>query len=631
MMRRILPILLALALSVTVYAQTKPRLAVLPFTGGTGKDGETIATLLSYRMNNEFTVIPRTGSVEAIMKEQQFQRSSGLTDSDTIARLGRQYNADLVVAGHIQKLEDRNLVLITIINVESLQQIAGDYREYRTIEEMETLLPDMARRIINASKADTSGLPRLAVLPFAIPQGVNAQDAEVLAQLLATEIANSGKYAVLPRTESIQRVMEEQNIQRSGLTDPDTIKAVGRAVNARYVLSGNVRDLGTTNMFTAEILNIEDGSQIKGNYRNYKAIADGLELMEELSFALTGVRTNAYAAFNRGGNYLNNGDYDRAINELTDAIRIDPNYAEAYSRRGYVYDYEEDYDRAIADYTQAIRLHPDDGGNYISRGDAYQYGKQDYNSAIADFTQAIRIDPDNGHTYSLRGNAYKRKGDYDRAIADFTQAIIRKADTVNAYFSRGMTYYDKQDYDSAIADFTQAIRLRPDYDNVYIWRGSAYKAKGQTGLSEADFETAQKIKTHAPALGRGWNEIVGGDPDVAIYEFSEVIKIDPNYAAAYSGRGRAYQVKNDYDHAIADLTQAIRIDPNYHATYLWRGESYHARGDYDRAIADFTQALRIDPNHAATYHNRGNAYNAKGQTALAEADYAKARQLEGGQ
>jgi TolB-like protein len=206
-MKRILKIVVCLVwiigiigINSTLQAQAKPRLGVLPFTGGSGGDGEIIAMLLSYRTEilNAFTVVPRTSNINSIMAEQQFQRS-GLTDSDTISSLGRQLNADFVVAGHIQKLGDRNLVLITIINVETLEQIAGDYREYKTIEEIQTLLPDMAKKLISATKLDTSKLPKLAVLPFNIPaSGVNVQDAEVLAQLLATEVANSGKYATPP-------------------------------------------------------------------------------------------------------------------------------------------------------------------------------------------------------------------------------------------------------------------------------------------------------------------------------------------------------------------------------------------------------------------------------------------------
>jgi len=283
------------SVSVKQTGGKKPSLAILPFTGGGGSDGDTIGMLLGNQegLKKVFSVVPRTSNINAIMKEQQYQRS-GLTDSDTIAKLGKQLNADYVVAGHIQSLGKSKLVLITIIHVESFQQIAGDYIEYKDISEMHAALPGMAKRLADSSQRKTKDLPKLAVVPFTITkQGVNIRDAEVLAQLLATEIANSGVYAVLPRTSSIEQVMKEQKIQREGLTDKDSIKAIGTATNAKYVLAGSITSLGSMNMFFAQILNVEKGTQRKGTEVEYKDISDGLTKMADLSYKLTGVESDS--------------------------------------------------------------------------------------------------------------------------------------------------------------------------------------------------------------------------------------------------------------------------------------------------------------------------------------------------
>jgi len=57
-----------------------------------------------------------------------------------------------------------------------------------------------------------------------------------------------------------------------------------------------------------------------------------------------------------------------------------------------------------------------------------------------------------------------------------------------------------------------------------------------------------------------------------------------------------YYIKRDYDLAIADYTEVIRQRPNDAGTYLNRALAYSAKSDYDRAIADYEAALRIDPN-----------------------------------
>ena len=125
-------------------------------------------------------------------------------------------------------------------------------------------------------------------MPFNIANtGVNVQDAEVLAQILSIEIGNAGKYVILPRTTAIQTAMRELEYQMSGATAEEEAKALGRAINAEFVLSAEVRSLGTTNMFTVSILHVEDGSLLAGGYRNYRAIADGIRLMAELAGMLT--------------------------------------------------------------------------------------------------------------------------------------------------------------------------------------------------------------------------------------------------------------------------------------------------------------------------------------------------------
>jgi tetratricopeptide (TPR) repeat protein len=65
-------------------------------------------------------------------------------------------------------------------------------------------------------------------------------------------------------------------------------------------------------------------------------------------------------AFNRRGiAYARKGDFDRAIADYDEALRIKPDYAEALKNRGIAYEKKGDFDRAIADYDEALRIKPD--------------------------------------------------------------------------------------------------------------------------------------------------------------------------------------------------------------------------------------------------------------------------------
>src|SRR6516165_1783137 len=70
-------------------------------------------------------------------------------------------------------------------------------------------------------------------------------------------------------------------------------------------------------------------------------------------------KDSAIAHHERALSYKSKGDFDRAIADLSEAIRLDPKYAEAYYLRGVTYRNKGDSDHAIADFSEAIRLAPE--------------------------------------------------------------------------------------------------------------------------------------------------------------------------------------------------------------------------------------------------------------------------------
>src|SRR5262245_27566591 len=82
-------------------------------------------------------------------------------------------------------------------------------------------------------------------------------------------------------------------------------------------------------------------------------------------------------------------------------------------------------------------------------------------------------------------------------------------------------------------------------------------------------------------------------------------------AEAYE-RGWSHAEKGEHHQAIADFTEAIRLDPNFGSAYNNRGNSYAKKGDHDKAIADYTEAIRLDSNDGLAFYRRGNSYDEKG-------------------
>ena len=100
-----------------------------------------------------------------------------------------------------------------------------------------------------------------------------------------------------------------------------------------------------------------------------------------------------------------------------------------------------------------------------------------------------------------------------------------------------------------------------------------------------------------------------------------------NRAIAYYNRGSAWSDKGDNDRAIADYSETIRLDPNYAPAYNNRGNAWGDKGDTDRAIADYSEAIRLDPKGAGSYRSRGHANFDKGDFTAAAADLLRASDL----
>jgi tetratricopeptide (TPR) repeat protein len=90
-----------------------------------------------------------------------------------------------------------------------------------------------------------------------------------------------------------------------------------------------------------------------------------------------------------------------------------------------------DYDEAISDYTEAIRLYPGpkasafwhrgEANTYYRRGNAY-FDKKDYAKAISDYTEVIRLNPNSALAYNSRARAFEAQGKHVEAQADFDKA-----------------------------------------------------------------------------------------------------------------------------------------------------------------------------------------------------------------
>ena len=282
-----------------------------------------------------------------------------------------------------------------------------------------------------------------------------------------------------------------------------------------------------------------------------------LTLIVSVAFAFP-----AMAANNRDLQDCNQrNDYDRQISGCSRALSWmkPPNErARIHTLRGMALTNKEEFNRAIEDYDQAIRLDPKYLWSWVNRAEAW-YRKGEAGRAFADLEQAARLDPNSSRVYSVRASTWWLVGELDRAIADYDEAIRLEPNFSVFYNNRALVWRDKGDYDKAIADFDEAIRRDPKDVRAYANRGEIWRLKGDLDRALADQETQVRISPRNPNgyLTRGDTLRYRGEFDRALADYDRTLLFELDSIPAHTGRGLTFERLGNPARARAEFRKAL--------------------------------------------------------------------------
>jgi len=188
-------------------------------------------------------------------------------------------------------------------------------------------------------------------------------------------------------------------------------------------------------------------------------------------------RAEAEKRFAAGQQLAKQGKWREAIEEYTQAINLNPNFAKAYAARGVAHhtlsQWEVEKTRVLLakqDLDKAIELDPNLVSAYVDRG----YVEMEF-------------------AYQAAGRPAEAKQWMTQALADFDQAIEIDAKYAGAYKGRGDWYYHQQQYEEALKELNQAIRLNPKAPYAYVSRANVYGALGEKQKADADLKKADQL------------------------------------------------------------------------------------------------------------------------------------------
>ena len=357
----------------------------------------------------------------------------------------------------------------------------------------------------------------------------------------------------------------------------------------------------------------------------------------------------AEAYSSRGLAYRSKRQFEEAVRDFSEAIRLYPTWAYAYFERGWTYQLKGDPDKAIPDYQEAIRHDTNYGWAYYDRGLLY-LRRQQWDSAIADFDEASRCLPNNVDPLLARGQSHLGKKEFDRALANFDGAIAVDASNPSGYLYRSNIYFIKGETDKQLRDLKEAERWAPFASKHHRTGSSAIPynypdvfRRMDLAYLQTDYDRSIELANELVAMEINWTQAspvlmnrgnafrAKGNLDRALVDYDQAIGFNPKNAGAHVDRALLWEKKGLRDQALRDYGEAIRLDPKMWQAHFDRAISLREAGEFAKAIEDMSQVIKLNPEYAPAYLTRAADHYRLGQVDKALEDWNHATQLNSSQ
>jgi Flp pilus assembly protein TadD len=174
----------------------------------------------------------------------------------------------------------------------------------------------------------------------------------------------------------------------------------------------------------------------------------------EVSNNLAGNRAQARSLLDKGKELYRNDQDTEAVQAFTEAIRLDPELAEAHFRLALGYESLGKREEAESEYKKSVET----------------------------YKKYLAGNPDDAEAHYALGQTYAGLGQYSEAIREYREATRRKEDDPDMFYDLGVAHTRLAQYDAAAAAFSKSLEIDPDN----------YRA--QDGLDEAK-EGIKRIRT----------------------------------------------------------------------------------------------------------------------------------------
>lgn len=263
---------------------------------------------------------------------------------------------------------------------------------------------------------------------------------------------------------------------------------------------------------------------------------------------------------------------------------------------------------AHARLEQATRNEPDSLPPWYARGLVAQtLGKNEV--AVECFSACVALGPQTRHGYHGRAMSMKMLGRMKAALIDMNKAVELEPESLSARLDRGLVFMELKKYAEAETDVTAAIDGGFPETRLYFLRARirdrAGDKKGAADDRAKGFDQRPNCETDWVAQARAR---LPRDPQAAMSDLNECTKRYPKSQRTLAWDNKA-MILSEYLHqpedAIAALAEAVRIDPDAALSYAGRGVLYARQGNFTAARDDAQKALALRNDPEVVYHVAG--------------------------
>lgn len=311
---------------------------------------------------------------------------------------------------------------------------------------------------------------------------------------------------------------------------------------------------------------------------------------------------NAYVG--RAKMRLESGDTVRASEDIEKALELNKKDVNVYLMRADIaINSHSNYRQALEDMDQAIKLQPKYAGFYINRA-FLRYNLEDYFGAMEDYDYAIDLEPLNSVARFNRALLLSEVNANDRALEDFSAVLDLDPKDYRARYNRAIIYANKKDYQHAIEDINYVIEAFPDFSGALMMRSDFYRESGNQTQAMQDYDKALamvKKKKSEPKENVGTpesaqdnktensgNAVEEESPDDVSRRFASLLTIENKTEIAEEFNNR------DIRGRVQDRNFTIDIEPMMELSYHSSPTELRQNTFYIKEVEDInaTRALR---------------------------------------